>query len=177
MIVASRVVKLLAIVAYAALSLADASRTSAATGSGPVILPAPTNTLRVGAGAGAYAGKVIITFDVAEPASWSYDPGSGRLSKLPAIVSRSQPIAGVAVAVAKDPNGPPPHDKRVIGALNGDGVAKFNSNMSDEGFDLVISVPANATKRHGISATAAKAAALKFAVLVGANGEIMVQQL
>ncbi len=140
-----------------------------------MILPAPTNTLRVGAGTAAYAGKIIVTFDVAEPASWSYDPGSSRLSKLPAIVNRSQPIAGVTIAVVRERGGPAA-PKRAIGALNGSGVATFNPNLSDGIFDLVISVPANVMKYSGVSANAAKAAALRFAVLVGANGEIKVSE-
>jgi hypothetical protein len=175
-----------AIVAWAAISLAGASPTRAATGSGPVILPPPTNTLRIGAGSGAYAGKVIVMFDVDKPVSWSYDPRSGRLSQLgsydpradrlsqlSATVKPSRPIAAITLAVQKydDAAMPPPN---AIGPLNSGGVAKFNPYMSHRIFYLVVWVPAYALKQGGNPGSTSKAAALKFELDVGGNGVVQV---
>lgn len=127
-----------------------------------------TYTLRVGTGSDSHTHKVIVTLHLASSASWAYDPSSGGVSQLPSTVDNLNPIGGIGIVVKKNPGG---SAERVIGDLNGDGVATFMPNIPPGSYDIVISVPAHAINTKGTGTTggrtmASKPATLTFPIIV-----------
>ena len=113
----------------------------------------PDLRLRVGS----QAGRCIVTFHLGSgPVSWAYDPASGSLIRNCRRPWRTRiPSAVSALSLRRIPGS---SAARVIGDLDGDGVATFMPNIPAGNYDIVVSVPAHAISTKGTGAVGRTAA-------------------